>query len=1093
MSVALLAALTACSGTSTVDMLREGFETPPKEARTQVWWHWMNGNVTKEGIREDLEWMSRVGIGGFHHFDAALSTPQTVDERLIYMDEGWKEAFAYAVYLADSLGLEVTVASAPGWSATGGPWVAPQDAMKKLVWRTSVLDGGRHFNGRLPEPFKTTGAFQNAPVEGRGEASASEYYEDVAVIALRLPEDDLSMEEMGASITSSSGNFNLSELCNDDLTDGSLLLNEPGGRNAWIMVEFPESRTIRAVSLADGRGGSRSGNSPVWLESSDDGKTFSKVAELGGGNAALRTISISPTTSRWFRVVYRNTVAPAGVPLFRTAPDLGGTKVSELVLHAASRVNRSEDKAAFTAASGLSYSPTPASDSEDFAQVADVLDITSCMGEDGTLDWEVPDGRWKIWRFGYSLTGKQNHPAPPEATGLEVDKLDPQAWTRYFRTYLDMYKDASGSLLGPRGIQYVLNDSYEAEQENWTPAMFEEFRARRGYELAPWLPVLTGTVVGSPEQSDAFLWDWRKTIGELITENYELLTSIAVEEYGMSGRYTEAHEGGRVYPVDGMDVKKGAAVPMSAMWVTAPWLGVAPDGEIIRSVYISDCQESASVAHVYGQNVAAAESLTAWGNVQYSYSPQNLKSVVDLELACGINRFVIHESAHQPSDEYVPGYSLGGIGQWFNRHDTWAEQAGAWVDYMSRSSYMLQAGLNVADILVYYGEDANITALYGSRQPALPRGFNFDYLNPHGLLNQIYARKGELLSKSGTRYKLLWLERNTETMSVEILRKLLEFAEEGAVICGPRPVRPGGLMDDRAEFDSLVGRIWDSGRKNVYENTPIAEVLSDMVITPDFIADSQAGLRFLHRTMDDVEIYWVNKPSSDYLDTEVSFRVSGPAPSVWHPEDGRIEDVPYRMEGNRTVVSLSLCPDDAVFVVFSGKAESSHEPVPAEKRELTDVGGPWKVKFQDGRGAPEGASFDSLVSYTDSRDFGIRYFSGVAEYSNSVELPASGGRIWLELGEVHDLAEVFVNGRKCGTAWKEPFRVDITDAVQEGSNALTIRVVNLWVNRLIGDEQPDCPQKITFTDARHYTADTPLLPAGLLGPVTVVAEVPLSD
>ncbi len=1083
-----------CSGTNEAEELRAGFENPPQAARPQVWWHWMNGNITKEGIRKDLEWMDRVGMGGFHHFDAALGTPQVVEKRLIYMHDDWKDAFAYAVKVADSLDLQMTVASAPGWSATGGPWVEPKDAMKKLVWRTMDIKGGEHVSKQLPEPFRTTGAYQNSGAEGRGEAGVAEYYEDIAVIAVALPEGDKSMVEMGAKVSSSSGDFTLEGLCDDDIVNAGLLANEKGGKNSWIQFEFPEAQTIKAVSLADGRGGGRpggNGRSNVWMEISNDGKEFAYAADLQSGSGVLRTVDIPETTAKFFRVMYRPQEAPrGGGDMFGfggpapAAPK--GTEVAELVLHTSSRVARAADKAGFTAAGSLVMSPSRPAPSELFAGVEDVYDITSNM-KDGVLDWDAPEGRWKIYRFGFSLTGKQNHPAPAEATGLEVDKLDPVAWTKYFRTYLDMYKDASDGLMGARGVQYVLNDSYEAEQENWTPAMFDEFRERRGYDLTPWMPVLAGMVVGSPEESDSFLFDWRKTIGELITANYELLSDIAIKEYGMLGRYTESHEAGRVFPVDGMDVKKKAQVPMSAMWCCAPWLGRTADGEINRGVYIADCQESASVAHIYGQNVAAAESMTAWGNVQHSYSPENLKFVADLELASGINRFVIHESAHQPSDEFVPGLSLGGIGQWFNRHDAWAEQAGVWVDYMARSSYMLQAGLNVADVLVYYGEDSNVCSQFGSRQPLIPTGYNFDYLNPDGLINQIEYSKGSLRSKSGTEYKVLWLERNTDAMSLDVLRKIASLVNDGAVIVGKRPSFAPGLKDSREEFDSLVAEIWDKGRSNVYEKDLIDKVLAAENVMQDIIVDPSAGIRYLHRTLDNTEVYWINKPDKDYLNTSVSFRVSGKKPQIWHPDNGMIEDASYRIENGRTIVDLSLVPEDAVFVVFSGKADSDSYSKPALTETVAaTVEGPWNIAFQTRRGAPETAVFDELESYTESEVFGIKYFSGVADYTKTVDLGKPEGRIIIDLGTVGNLAEVYVNGKFCGTAWKQPFKVDITDAVREGGNELQIRVANLWVNRLIGDEQPDCPEKITFTDARHYRADSPLLPSGLIGPVKII-------
>src|SRR5437868_10345826 len=146
------------------DALKQGFENPPNGARPRVWWHWMNGNITKEGIKLDLEWMHRVGLGGFQNFDAALSTPKLVDQRLVYMTPEWKDAFKYATTLADQLGLEEAIAGSPGWSESGGPWVKPNQAMKKLVWSQIRVEGGKPFIGTLPHPPTTTGPFQNLPV-----------------------------------------------------------------------------------------------------------------------------------------------------------------------------------------------------------------------------------------------------------------------------------------------------------------------------------------------------------------------------------------------------------------------------------------------------------------------------------------------------------------------------------------------------------------------------------------------------------------------------------------------------------------------------------------------------------------------------------------------------------------------------------------------------------------------------------------------------------------------------------------------------------------------------------------------------------------
>lgn len=1060
-----------------MNQLKEGFNNPPNSARTQVWWHWMNGNITKDGIKKDLEWMDRIGLGGFHHFDAAMSTPTIVDKRLIYMDEGWKDAFAYATRLADSLGLEMTVASAPGWSSTGGPWVEPKDAMKKLVWRTVKATGGQKLSIQLPEPYRTTGAFQNGAPAGRGQAANNyEYYEDIVTLAVKIPSHNRTMAEMGVKVSSSGGDFTVEQLSDGDIANSVLLPNSNSG-SSWIMFEFPKAETIRSATVVGASGAS--------LEASNDGIHFSKVCDLRGGRTTQSTISIPETTAKYFKVVIANARAQRGMFDFGggNAPAPRGTAIAELDLHPYTRVHRAEDKAAYSSTAKLALYPTPASEGEVFPSIEDVVDLSAMVDAEGKLNWDAPQGNWKIYRFGWSLTGKQNHPAPPEATGLEVDKLDPVAWTKFFHTYLDMYKDASDGLMGKKGLQYVLTDSYEAEHQTWTPAMLEEFKTRRGYDMLKWMPVLAGEVIGSPEESDKFLWDWRMNISDLYAANYDLLTEIAQKDYGMLGRYGESHEAGRAFMGDGMDAKRTAQVPMSAMWCAAPWLGRTPDGDYNREVYMADDRESASVAHIYGQNVAAAESMTDIGGPAYAYCPENLKFVADIELANGINRFVIHESAHQPSDVHVPGLSLGGCGQWFNRHDTWAEMANVWADYMARSCFMLQAGKNVADILYYYGEDNSVCSEFG-RFPSMPKGYEWDYCNPYALINAIQPKNGKLVSKGGTEYEILLMDRNMEYVSVSVLRRIAELADAGVVISAVKPQYAASLADDEAEFDALVADIFESGRKNVYVDTPLEEVLKAEGLEPDVIMD--ADMKYLHRTMKNTEIYWINKAAKDYRKVKLSFRTNGKKPTLWHPDTGVIEDVSYRIDGDRTVVELDMIPDDAVFVVFNGSAEDSYSAPKKNENTVLTVQSPWTVKFQEGRGAPAERVFDRLQSYTQSEEFGIKYFSGVASYNNTIVVDEISGSAVIDLGSVKNIAEVYVNGEYCGTAWKEPFRVDVSKALVKGENMIEVKVANMWVNRLIGDQQPDCPEKITFTDSRTYRADSALLPAGLLGPVKVI-------
>jgi len=1082
---AIVLALVACSGNSSKDTLSDlqtGWENPPQGARTQVWWHWMNGNITKDGIEKDIAWFKRIGLGGFHTFDAAMNSPVIVDERLVYMTDGWKDAFKHAIKLADENNLEVAIASSPGWSSTGGPWVTPEDAMEKLVWRTTYAEGGKQVDLTLPEAFTSTGTFQNSGASGSlGSADkAKQHYEDIAVIAVKVPESQKTAAELGAKVSASSGAPTLALLTDEDVANGFQLAIDTKNGYAWIGYEFPQPTKIYGVRYAGGSG--------LFLMTSEDGKNFTKVCDIEESTeVAQSTVAIPATTAKYFRVCYPNPKAKVsswgfGAP----AADPKFTSVTELELLPYSRVHHAEDKAAFSeAAKAFPSMESPATD-ETFAQTTDVIDITANV-KDGKLSWNAPEGKWKIYRFGWSLTGKQNHPAPDEATGLEVNKLDPDAWTRFFHQYIDMYKEATGGMVGQKGIQYILTDSYEAGIENWTPKMFEEFSTRRGYDLHSWLPALAGEIIGTPEQSDQFLFDYRVTLNELFAENYDRISTIAINEYGMKGRYTESHENGKVFPGDGATLKRSAEIPMSALWVNAPWISYDQDetGHWRRSMYKADDRESSSVAHIYGQNVAAAESMTSASN-NYANYPGKLKESADDEISSGINRFIIHESAHQPSDDHVPGTSLSGIGQIFTRHETWAEMAESWITYLSRSSFMLQAGKSVADILYYYGEDNNVTTEFGyaDNAPVIPNGYQWDYLGSDALMNAISVSKGKLLSKGGTEYKVIWMDRNMDRVSVPVLKKIAELAKGGAFIGGKRPGAPASLSDDKAMFDELVKEIYDSGRANVVETNDLQALLDKAGVKQD--ATVTSDLRFLHRTLKGAEIYWINKPAKDYKDVTISFRTAGMEPTLWHPETGVQESVSYKVVNGRTEVSFTMVPEDAVFVVFAGKGQSSLTVAPKTESTLATVETPWTVKFQAKRGAPEQATFETLKSYTEFDEFGIKYFSGVASYNNTINVSAAEGQTILDLGEVQHTAEVWVNGVYCGRAWKQPYKVDITAAVKEGENQIEVKVANPWINRLVGDQQPNCPQVVAYADNRAATPTTPLEKSGLIGPVKII-------
>ncbi len=1063
--------LNAMTGQEKRDILKEGFDNPPSHVRPQIWWHWMNGNITKEGIRKDIEWFKRIGLGGFHVFDASFSTPQVVEERLVYMTEPWQDAFKYAVDLADSLGLAVTIPSSPGFSSTGGPWVKPEEAMKKVVWREMTVEGGRKIKTALPEPYTGTGKFQNygmkkgPSVVDSGQISG-ESYSDIAVVAVRLPDGYRTLSELGATVSSSGGSFTLEQLTNGDLSDVGRLPAGDGGY-AWIQYSFPEPQTIRSLSVINDIVRNERHSLPAHCEDSlqisDDGINFSTAFGIPVGDALRQTISFEPITARHFRLKHKNPVSAYHYTMKERLPDPEYSEIAEFVIYPETRVNHVEEKAGFGSAHDIELNPTPDADN---AVCREVVDLTD-MVKNGKLTWKAPEGRWRIYRLGASLTGKQNHPASPEATGLEVDKLDKEAWKRHFRNYLDMNSSAVKGRLGQDGISYMLVDSYEAAHQNWTPRLREEFTQRRGYDPILWYPVLTGLILQSPEQSERFLWDWRKTIGELFEENFAVLDKLVKEEYGMRGCYVESHGNGRAFIADGMSMKSHCDLPMSEIWVQGK---VGTQNRVQEG--ISDIRESSSVAHIYGKDVVAAESFTATGagGEAYRFHPANIKWTADTEIANGLNHFVIHDSAHQPLDDLKPGLGLGVYGQWFNRHDTWAELAGEWIEYLARSSWMLRQGQHVSDILWYYGEDNNITGLYSHSFPEIPEGYDFDFINPDALLSEVSVNGGNAVTACGKAYQVLCLDRNCRRMSVEVLRKIALMARRGVIVCGQIPSVPASMHDSRAEFESIVKEIWFSDRPNVFGDRWLGEVMQSTGTAPDWTVLKGRGIRVVHRELSEGHIYWVNSPASEPQSAEISLRVCGLKPQKWNPVNGEISDLTYRCDGNRTVINLDFEPDDAFFIVLREKTDEVSFTLPEKRFTIL-----------------EHLEIDGLGCWTENPE--TRYFSGTRSYRCTVDVPEHSGRLLLDIGEVHNLAQIFIDDQSVETLWKTPFRADITDFTKgKISIELEIRVTNLWVNHLIGDARKSPSERSSYVSFDSYNGSEPLLKSGLIGPVSFIEE-----
>jgi hypothetical protein len=1112
----LLLSLAAGSATAqnAEDPLKNGFENPPASARPRVWWHWMNGNITKEGIKLDEEWMKHAGLGGFQNFDAALFTPQVVDKRLAYMTPEWKDAFKYATTLADQLGLEEAIAGSPGWSETGGPWVPGPEAMKKYVWSETRVEGGKPFTGVLTHPPSNTGAFQNVDIEDMGammgpKFNAPQFYADSAVVAYKVPASDVTVDSMQPKITSSGGSLDIALLSDGDLVKTTALpLNTTVGEKAWIQYEFAQPETIRAITIVVGGGSPfdafmpQTGDSGRALEASDDGQEYRVVAELPKSGSREHTISFAPVTAKYFRVTFKTMPSPPNL-FGDAAADFGislkpptEVQIAESVLHPGARVNRFEEKAAFNQFPDLYGFATPDVAPQDAIQKGDVIDLSNKMRPDGSLDWTPPEGNWVVLRIGYSLLGITNHPATKEATGLEVDKLNSRYVKNYMDRYLDSYKETVGAdMMGKRGIRYVVTDSWEAGAQNWTDDMIAQFIKHRGYDPHPWLPVLAGHVVESAQASDQFLWDLRKTIADLTADEHYGQVEASLKERGM-GHYGESHESGRAFIADGMEVKKLDDIPMSAMWVQKPGINKPTFG------YNADDRESASVAHIYGQNLAAAESMTSCdSSTAWAWSPATLKPTADMEFLNGINRFVIHESAHQPLIGKAPGLTLGPCGQWFNRNETWAAQADVWINYLARNSFLLQQGRFVADVIYFYGEDSNITAIFANKSPDVPAGYNFDYINADGLIHELSAADGTVRTPSGMSYRLLALDPYSKHMSLPVLRGLHKLVEAGAVIAGEKPTDTPSLADNASEFKQLNDELFGDGtgvhsvgKGKVYAGQNAEAALKALGVTPDFDSNAPQNdqpIQFVHRKLADGEVYFLDNRSDQDATVDASFRVTGKTPELWYSETGKIEPATYKIADGRTTVPLHFEPWGTVFVVFRHATTTTSRTLPKiVESQLTTVEGPWNVSFQADRGAPPSTTLDKLISWSDSEDKGVKYFSGTGTYTKTIKASADwftpNARLWIDLGDVKNLAQVTVNGKSLGVVWHAPYRVDVTGVLKPGANELTIKVTNAWVNRLIGDQQPDATTKYTFADVKPYKATSTLLPSGLLGPVAVV-------
>ncbi len=744
---------------------------------------------------------------------------------------------------------------------------------------------------------------------------------------------------------------------------------------------------------------------------------------------------------------------------------------------------------------------------------SDVVDLSAHMDSAGRLTWDAPNGAWTVLRFGYTLLGAKTKCVSPGSQGLEIDFFSTAAMDAHWAETGARLIAEAGTLAG-KTLRYVHDDSYEVcgpngLQMNWTPAFREEFKARRGYDLLPYLPVLAGRIVGSRGVSNRFLWDYRRTIGDLFAAgHYRRMRELAARH----GLGTHPESGGPFWPcIDALDLVGTNDIPMGEFWKRVP---ERPDGKVIwadpDNYRICDTvRQAASAAHIYGKPVCQAEAFTSMGpNWEEDFF--DLKDIGDRAFCAGLTRNVLCFYVHQGDADALPGYQWEAAGTHFDRHVTWWGLSHGWMRYLSRCQYMLRQGLFVADLLYFYGEDVpNYVPAREYMKPALPAGYDCDVANADVLLNRLQAKAGRLTLPDGMSYRLLVLPER-RAMSPRILRKVRELVEAGATVIGPKAKRAPGLSgypECDAEVRRLADALWgDVNGRTVTERKvglgriiwgkSLSEVLAADGVPPDFeyhATGPDARLDFIHRAAGDVQIYFVSNQRDREERADCVFRVADKQPELWDAVTGERRDARrFRQENGRTALPLAFAPRQSWFVVFRGLADGAGDSTAPNVPVLTtasELRGAWTVKFDPRWGGPESIVFERLEDWTGRSEPGIKYYSGKAVYEKRFYLPAPparlGREVYLDLGRVKNVAQVTLNGKDLGVIWTAPWHVNITEALRPTDNALQIAVVNLWPNRLIGDAALPPGQRLTKTNVKKFKKDMPLLESGLLGPVTL--------
>lgn len=1048
--------------------LRTNFKTPPENAKPWTYWYWINNHISKEGITKDLESMADIGIGAALIGNIYLDDIPAEEGEVPMLSEEWKELTLHAIREGGRLGVDIGLFNSPGWSQSGGPWNDESNSMRYLNSTEFQVTGGRKISMQLTKP--------------------TEDFQDVSLLAFPSVKEEEYNNKFRIS-----ADKQVSDIENIIDSDTMTSMDLTGLKELTLSFEAQTSEILRTLKIYPSKS---TFTMDVKVQAELNGKwedirSFhfdrrSAMDQLGFDDYPPVVISFPEVNAQKYRLELTN-ISPT-----LNSQEIGLTEVSfspqPYLEYYFEKQLAKMHQTPLPLDDAYKWPDQPEPKNGDFVlSNENIINISDKLSEDGTLNWNAPGGDWTILRMGMSTTGVTNGPAAPNATGLEVDKINKDALEQHFEGFIG---DILSSMPAEdrKAFKYVVADSYETGSQNWTDDFAKSFQETYSYNPVPFLPVLTGRIVNSVDESNRFLWDLRRLVADKVAYEYvgglrelceENDLQLWLENYGHWGFPSEFLKyGGQSHLIGG------------EFWA---------EGDL-GSI---ECRAASSAAHIYGKNQVSAESYTAAGD-PYLRHPGMLKKRGDWSFTEGINHAVFHVYIQQPYDS-IPGVNAW-FGTEFNRNNTWFNEAKPWVNYQRRSQFMLQQGRYVADVAYFIGEDA--PKMTGVTNPELPKGYSFDYINAEVLKERISVKDGRITLPDGLSYRILVLP-DVETMRPELLEKIKDFVEQGAVIMGNPPKRSPSLQNfteaDR-RVQELVKELWgenysgnkriiDYGEGKVFPPMDLALALEQLGSMPDFKIVTEEPVLWIHRKMADKDIYFITNQSDERISFEASFRLTGMQPEFWDATTGSTRKLPEFTEAeNYTNVPLELEPAESGFIVFTKDEIIENEQQKHQNfgrvNSLKTLENPWSVHFKNSTiDIEKTITMDQLKDWIQLEDSDLKYYSGTAIYQNTFDLNKIplAKRVFLDIGKADVIVNIEINGTEVGGLWTAPWRIDVTDYLKEGENNLELAVTNLWVNQLVGDSDRNKEGKKTWTLLNTDYSENPLQPSGLVGPVRLVS------